>query len=350
MSSLHNKISVPAARSRIDTLKVRRRLILGALLLAAAAGIIATFAWLNSSSTPAASSDNASLQATSLARIVAIDYLSGKPTTVPTAKDVPANFGYASTSTDNALKGAREPVVSSVTRVTWPSNPPIPVDLVRFYVPVDRPAPVTTPLAPGEKAPPPIRQYYSLTVPMAVGANYPSPVLAAIPTLAPTVLTGSGLTPELSMEALSSKIDPSTLNANVTTRVNDWAARFVEGQTVTGANDPAGPGKGDTALKQMTADTDPTHQYAAMGGWKFDSVKILGAAAPPLDAEGNPQAGTILRVSLTMTPPTEGSVPVTSTYDVWVLTDGYGDQPPIVAWAPSGAYSQMKPYMNARVG
>jgi len=38
---------------------------------------------------------------------------------------------------------------------------------------------------------------------------------------------------------------------------------------------------------------------------------------------------------------------VRSEYDVWVAQTGTADNPPVVAWAPSGTYSQMQPYMNA---
>jgi hypothetical protein len=83
--------AIPAARSSAPVLKIRLAVVLGALLLAAAAGIFSSIAWLSAPATSAASSG----QADGLAAIIAWDFVTGHTpaftnTTSPAV--VPANL------------------------------------------------------------------------------------------------------------------------------------------------------------------------------------------------------------------------------------------------------------------
>src|ERR1022692_1741798 len=73
--------ALPAARSKAPVLQIRLFVILGALLVAAAAGILSTFAWMNVKPTPATPSP----QATTVSATVASNCLLGQSTVVPVA-------------------------------------------------------------------------------------------------------------------------------------------------------------------------------------------------------------------------------------------------------------------------
>ena len=329
MTKLGNKIAVPAKRSRLDTLKLRRRVLLAALIAAAAAGILSTFAWMSRPAPTVAAQATGTSPAVALANQVAIDYLAGRPTTVPVAKDVPTNFG--NTSDKPGLAGnVRPPILAAVTTTTMPNGGTL--DLVRFYVIVDQDI-----VDPIDGKPKRTAYYYQLSVPMEVNDRAPTPVLAAVPTILP-LITANTDTSTADLNTLPNKIEQTAISNALTQRITTWAGEYTKS------------GLDSAQLKALTGDQDPRHQYSGLGGWTLNQTpQIVSAATPPVNEAGEPQTGIILRVALVMSPPGANGGTVRSEYDVWVQATGANDDvAPIVAWAPAGSYSLMYPYMNAR--
>lgn len=329
MATLGNKIAVPAQRSRVDTLKLRRRIILIALITAAAAGVFSAVAWMTKPAAVASKQASGTSPSVALANQVALDYLAGRPTTVPVAKDVPQDFG--NTSAKPGLSGnVRPPILANVTTTTMPNGGTL--DLVRFYIIVDQDG-----TNPADGKPTRNAYYYQLSVPMAVNDKAPTPVLAAVPTILP-LITANTDTSAADLSTLPNKIESSSISNALSQRVSSWATEYAKS------------GVDSAALKALTGDQDPNHQYSGLGGWTLATApQILSAAAPPVNEAGDRQTGIILRVALVMSPPGANGGTVRSEYDVWVQATGSNDDvAPIVAWAPAGSYSLMYPYMNAR--
>lgn len=336
----HSKVAIPAARSRLSSLKTRRRLVLGALIAAAVAGLLAAAAWLTY--TPPAVKPPASVAASSvaLATQVARDYLAGKPTTVSVAKGVDPTFGYATNSSTApvAFPVASGPTVQGVNQTTVGTQR---VNQVTFYVVLTQTPPVD-PAKPDEK-PVPAQVPYLLTVPMSLSDTAGmQPALAADPTLAPFTAAPDETLTSAALTAVDGAVDGSALPAPATTQLKNWAEKFAAAGKTADAT-------ANVDLKQITGDENPDRFYPGLGGWTVSSFTIQSAAPAPPAPEGQTNwfGGYVARVSLVLAPPAANGPSVRSEYDVWVAQTGTADNPPVVAWAPSGTYSQMQPYMNA---
>lgn len=332
----HAKVAIPAARSRLGSLKLRRRLILAGLLTAAAAGVAAAIAWLTYSPPVPTPPSTVAASSVALARQVAADYLAGRPTTVSVAKGVDPTFGYASAN-KTAFTVADGPTVQGVARVNVGGQP---VNQVTFYVvlaqkektTVDGTAAVTT-----------VPHPYLLTVPMSLAGDTGwQPALAAAPSLAPFTGTPPNTLDPASLSTLPGATSAGALPAGAQTQLKDWATAYAA----------AGHGQDDAAartLKQITGDQDPAHAYGGLGGWTVASQTATDAApAPTSDDPNHPYpGGWVVRVALVLEPPGANGPTVRSDYDVWVAGQGQEANPPVIAWGPAGSYAQLYPYMNA---
>jgi hypothetical protein len=330
--STHPKVAVPAARSTMSSLKTRRRIVLGALLFAAAAGLFAAFSWVTYTPPKVFPSASAATPTVALATQVAREYFAGVPTTVAYANGVDPTFGFTDETRPFPVVGGPN-VASVVPTIAGEEN----INLVRFYVALDQVMPVTNP-SDGEVTPVTQRFYYQLGVPMSV-PDAGTPVLAATPTLQPFVGTPPESLSGVDPQVYPTQVDVADIPDNSGKQLVVWAQTF------------ASEGFDSEALQAVTGDTDPFHEYSGMGGWVVTGApKILGAnIAPASDNPDDPNpGGLIIRVGLVLTPPAANGPTVQSEYDVWVAGDGTEAQPPVIAWAPAGTYDLMYPYMNAR--
>lgn len=331
--SEHPKVAVPAARSRLSSLKVRRRLVFGLLIGAAAAGLISAMAWLTYSPPATEQAADSATPAVALATQVAREYLAGVPTTVSYATGVDPTFGFTAGET-KPFPVAGGPNVASVTATDMAGRD---VTLVRYYVALDQQTPVKD-TATGATTTEKKRFYYQLTVPMIV-PTIGTPVLAATPTLQPFVGTPPKQLDGMDPNALPEAKRGNDLPSNVVKQVNAWANTF------------AAAGVDSEQLQLLTKDDNPEHKYSGLGEWTVAGTpEVVGALPAPVSEnpdDPNP-GGWIVRTRLVLTPPAGNGPSVQSEYDVWVAGNGDDAQPPVIAWAPAGSYDLMQPYMNAR--
>ncbi len=314
------KIAVPAARSSASVLKIRRRIVLGLLVLAIVMSLVALLMSRGSGGSDVASAgDLIATPVVAFSEEAARDFLDAKPTDVPVATGVDPTFGYDQDAQPFQWSGLNLAGIGSREF----GDDRRPVSLVTYYVQIKQPEIVDKETVFNPKL-------YRLTVPM-VSAAGTYPRLAAQPSLLPTDFN-DGTTDDvagLNVEQYSQAVDGAS--EEVTKVIRDWGFAFVEG------------GYKDEVLKRITGDTRPEATYTGLGGWSLDKLSIVGVLPAPVEGEGY-----VARVVLAITPPAGTGPNAEAEYDVWVAQTEAGQaNPPVIAWGTAGTAETLLPYQNA---
>lgn len=292
-SSSPRLTAIPAARSSAAVLKVRLILVLGALLLAAAAGVFAAFSYLTFTP-PKVDVESFSSRGQGLASMVAVAFLDGQELPVPVAEEVPelpgdlAPLPHTEPQWDgfeSGLVGGRFAELHSFS----------------FYR-VFNEATLNE-----------VKILYQLDVLVAF-TDRGTPVLGALPSFQPVIAGNSG------ESTLPNEKGASDITAGQLSALETWAQAWA-------ANDPV-------ALS-AAAGAGTGYRYLGLGGFESTGVQVLSLA--PLTPQASASERTFsarTRVSLRSANGYETSM------DMDVLLRGTGDdnvRAYVVAWGPAGS-------------
>lgn len=316
--------AVPAQRSTLPDLKVRRRLVLGALIGAAACGVFSTVAWLTAPDPPAQVTQARDEEAIALATLVVHDYLAGRDTRVPVAEGVSGAFSQ----NGSAWPEAQVTFAGSVQyRLGDVPGEVVTTERVTFHVRA------------GE-------QLLEVSVPMVrSGGGW---LLGAAPSLSPLQVPAAG----------GGGLDYSELYTNGGTASElttiTWGPAIVE-QVQRWAHAYASTGANSSELFELTQDTDPTHSYTGLGGWDVQSARIVSYTAGLNTGDRVARFGSTwvtVRVSLVLVPPGANGPTLSADYDLLFEPEVNPARPPVTAWGPAGVgpTSALEDYGNATQG
>lgn len=309
--------AVPATRSSLPLLKIRRRLVVGVLGVAVLSGFASTGAWLLTDTTPPAAVVLPSAPAVALAETVARDFLAGRKSAVPAVHDVTSDFTPLATGPD-------APKPMTVQALTFSGSQPWKLGDGSSAALVTEQETFTA-LVDG--------QLYDITVPMVQSGK--SWYLGAAPSIAPAA-TGT----DQSGESIDySKLYPSLgggtsdlPNDGYRTQIAKWAGIYAKA------------GKADGDLLAITDDVSPeNHTYSGLGGWSVVGEPTIGSVVKV----STPYPGFIVRVGLVLRSPAANGPTLSTDYDLYLRSDRNPTQPPVVAWGAAGSYKSLQPYINA---
>lgn len=355
--STFRKTSIPATRSTLASLKVRRRLVIIVLALCLISGV-AGLVVAATRQPPAQIDQFANTDAVAVAETAGLDYLAQRNSSVPTATGVLANWGL-NISDDAPRFEVTSFALAGVEVLEQGTSTPQTVKNVKFRVNLDG-------------AP------YTLIVPVVENTNSEA-VLGGQPSLMPADTGETDVPP-------ADYGNYEDVTTNLDARVRDSIERWVQIYPQAGAD--------DADLLGITGDQNQDHTYRGLGGWTGELVNIRSAVPvePNTDLEGYVvQVIVRLQAPANVDPttgepntspsatPEEGeegteetlesdnsqpqssesenslgtqetapsSKSVLATYDLYVLYDGTQAQPPVVAWGAAGSLPTLTPYMNA---
>lgn len=281
--------SIPAARSPASVLKVRLYLVLGGLLLAAAAGLFAAFSWLTYQP-PAVKLEDAVPRGQGLASIVAEAFLRGESLPVPVAADVPE-------LPDDAVSLPHTPVEWTGFKRGVIAGTVSELHTFLFYR-VEGQAPNTT------------KTLYQLNVLVAF-TDRGTAVLGALPSFQPVIATN------LNKSTVYTPDSADNLAPSQTEAIKTWSSAWA---------------KNDSAGMAASAGAPPGFRYLGLGGFESTGVKVLSVT--PLNPQ-SPSADQNFvvrsRVSLLSANGFKTSM------DMDLLLKGAGDSRTyVLAWGPAG--------------
>jgi len=237
----------------------------------------------------------------SFARTAAEDYLSGRSTQLPTAKDVPQDFGRGADSAAMA-HGALDLISVRTTSATTESAGGVSF-VVTFRFQSDG------------------ASMWQLQI--IVHPSGGQPVLGALPSLTPFTIQGNfgsnGTQDQMGLGGEPIEVIPSVVN----NAVDAWAKVYVGG-------DPE-------ALKQhVNLNGDASYSYTPLGGgFSLLDARVLSAASTTLL-----EKGYAARVRLQLQ---KGTYTTSTEYDVLVVDDSVGH---VVAWGAPGTAPTLEPRGN----
>lgn len=302
--------AVPAQRSSLPVLKIRRRVILGLCAGSAAVGLFSGIAWLTAPEYQPAMVAARDEAAVSLATIVANDYVLGKDTSVPVADGIDPLFSRATagafTDPEVTFAGSSQVRLGDTAAMT--------LERSEFHVTVRQ----------GETS-----KVYELSIAMAQTSR--GWILASSPSIAPATLAPAVKLPQYG-ELFAGGGDSSDLNAlpsgaKVTEQVNRWAQAYAAG------------GVGDPNLFALTQDNDASHSYDGLGGWTVQNVTVLSFTQGSNSAESAKRFGDrwlTVRVALVLAPPAANGPTLKTEYDLLLQPEMNPANPPVTAWGPAG--------------
>lgn len=315
--------AVPAQRSSLPLLQIRRRLIIGALCATSAIGIASGIAWALPDPAPA-SIPARSEAAISLAQILVTDFVEGRDTTVPAAEGVRTDF---SRSNGGALPDARITFAGSRQTYVGDTATPAIVERVAFHVAYTS----------GEST-----QVLEISVPMRQhGEGW---IASAAPSVSPVHLAAPG--PALDYSELyvgggdANELATLPYGPAVKEQVNRWAKAFAEG------------GVASPELFNVTQDKNAEARYDGLGGWTATDVQIRSFTAGANSSQERIAqfGGTWLtvRVALVLVPPGANGPSLSTEYDLLLEPEMNPAQPPVTAWGPAGVgpTSALTDYVN----
>lgn len=324
----HLLTAIPATRSSKPVLKAKLLLVIGFLVLSTLSGIFATVAWMVAAPKAPTPDPTVRRDAQALAEIAVRDFLAGKQSSVPAAKDVLVDFR------PQAAPGQQPPAPLGYENVVLRFSRMVPADLGRtveldsFYATV-RGADGTETI-------------YDVTVPMLLPTGYGSPVavhavnpagpvIAGSPAIVPANIRGDQTQASAGYSDFPNVVKNSDIDGRVVRRVTEWAQIFAN------ACDDR-----DQRLLALTGDSGYT--YSGLCGYSVTSqdVSVLGAVAV-----ATPKPGLVVRVGLVLHAPGSNGPTLSTQYDLYVGYTGQ-DLPPVYAWGPAGSFSELNPHINAR--
>lgn len=233
---------MPAARSSAAVLQVRIALVLGSLVLAAAAGVFAAFAWFTQEA-PKVDLTAALPDGQGLASAVAGAFLNGQPLPVPVAEGLPVWEASGSLPHD-------APYWTGFRTAKLPSGLTMERHRFLFY----RLLPAS------EEGGQPVRQLNELFVPLVL-SNSGTPALGGQPVFRPVAygdITGTTL------YDTKSTLPPAAADV-----VKKWAVAWAAGDS--------------TALKTLAGDGTEGVRYIGLGGCQSGDTQILSTL--PIDSK-----------------------------------------------------------------
>ena len=266
--------------------------LLGTILLAAAAGVFATFAWLGNTP-PQPDLLKAQPQGKAVAELTAAAVLAGRPLPVPLASSV-------SNSDEGITVGNGTPL--QVVDLVWSGFTPS----VTAGIAHERHVFEFTTLS-DPKNPRSALLAYQMVIIVLVSDN-DVPMLGAMPYLLPAAVPSQRLSFDYGAAKNLSKVPES-----VRSRLTDWATYW--------ASDDR------ERLQTMTGDGRTTVEYAGLGGFVSEGINVL-AAVP------QPEGPWVLRVRVSLIGPNGFSTEVDMDVTVGEVSNA---TPQIVAWGPAGS-------------
>lgn len=315
--------AVPAQRSSLPVLQVRRRLVLGLLAGTSAIGLFSGVAWALAPEPAPVVESARDEAAVSLATIVANDFVNGRDSAVPAAAGVDPLF---SRTNQGAFPDARVTFAGS-TQTRYGDVQAVTTERSEFHVAVTREG---------------VTELFELSVPMVLSSG--GWVLGAAPSLSPVSAASAVDIPDYSklFEAGGTQSDLSSLpyGAAVTEQVNRWAAAFASG------------GPKSPELFALTQDNDASHSYDGLGGWSAEQVVVKSFATGPNDPESAARFGSTwltVRVALVLVPPSANGPTLSTEYDLLLQPEMNTATPPVTAWGPAGVgpTSELVNYVNS---
>lgn len=294
--------AVPALKSSAGKLKVKQRVLMG---LIAAGFLCGPLALWRSSSTPApivqanVPIEASSTKAQEAARLIAEDYLAGRPTTFPTAEGVPADFERGESG---AL--AHGPLVLSGVTYTHDETESEEIFAQSWDVAFSFRADSGT----------------SYKIHVLLHATKPEQVLvlAASPSISQLATPVPGVTiPEMGQAGVKLQAVP----AIVPDAVTRWANAFVGGSA-------------DALKQEANVGGDPANQYQPLTGFTLQGSPAVR------DVSDRGDGKWIVRVRLGLA---KDSFSTSADYDVLVLNDGVGH---VVAWGTPGSGGSLEQQGN----
>lgn len=313
MVDKHPWSAIPAARSSAPVLTIRLWVVIGLVLLAAAMGplsLVVQAAHAASVAPPPASTGSGPSQG--LAQLVALDFVNGIPTSVPTAKNVDPTFGINTAQQPTPLPHGPLVPMGTVSTVDTTSKQPYQISSFGF-----------------ESS----GQVWKVAVTMLQTPS--GPVLGAEPSLLPVDLSAAQYQQE-NFHTSAGFQEGAPPNSAIQAHVNQWAQAFASNNGAT--------------LAQLTG--DPSAQtFRGLGGFTLaQAPQILSyvpvaASGVPVVNGVTPTSPMYLRVQLALTSTHAKQYTVTNEYDV-LVTGSNTAQPQIVAWGPPGS-APLTPFSNA---
>jgi hypothetical protein len=350
------KIAVPAARSNAAALAVRKRLFMGALIACLVAAIVSPIITLSLRPDSAPKSVSVEPRLAAVAEQAGRDFLAGRNSSVPAAEGVNTNWSGKETPAYTAEDLQDPDKVADQNRILVTGTSGLEITSfalqgssafmlgdaqnvrahhVRFRVTVN-------------SAP------YLLSVPVIDDPEFGT-VLGGEPALLPAT-TGTRKVDPLDYAKGYSAADTALATPAVQKSITAWANAYAQG----GAN--------DDGLRAVVGDQSTSRTYNGLGGW-FAKVVSIRNAVPIGGGDTNNPAGVLVQaeVRLSQTPfaaadsesligegselgtgdPAANGFTLSTTYDLYVVTEGNPAQPPVVAWGPAGSVSALTPYANA---
>lgn len=295
----------PAVRSSASALARRAKIIMVLLVIAALAGPLALLLALGASGSkePAApAGPNLTYQAA--AQSVAVDYLTGRATTLPVAEGVDANFGRGQNGPAPAAAGASDPQPAGYRDYTS-GNQSWTVFTFRTVV---------------------AGKGYLVSVPLLKTAE--GPVLGATPGLFPSA-PAKGRYPAIET-AGSDRVDVSSATK---AQVEKWAAAYAAGN--------------GTELALIAGDSDPSSRYEGLGGFTVVKADIVeGFTTDTLLTDYGSNDPVLLRVKLLLQSSSAQGYSTSSEFDLLVFGNTTRTPPNVVAWGSPGSGPMLTPGIN----
>lgn len=327
--NLPRKTAVPATRSSATVLTARRRVVVFLLVAIMASGVAALILAVQANRRPMPASPGVDPRPAAVAEQAGRDFLAGRNSTVPAARGVDTDFSGAPTpvatetqaltsaQVDTILNGTSKLTVSSfslqgdtVQKLGDKANRV--VHLVRFRVVIN-------------SAP------YLLSVPILDDRTFGS-VLAGTPALLPAT---KGKREVAAADYTEGYTQTSTSVPDaVASSVEKWVAAYTTG------------GTNSDALRTATDDKDKGRRYDGLGLPKAGELQQIVNSVPVGGAETGKPAGLIVQVRVGLPLPAANGLTLSSTYDLYVVTEGDPAQPPVVAWGPAGSATELTPYLS----
>jgi hypothetical protein len=306
--------AVPATRSSLPVLTIRRRVLLGLIIAAIASGFAGLAAVVASNDEPPPQVVLPTQESVALAQTVVEDYFALRASAVPAVEGVSSDFSGAD------LPGSGDRAPAKVDSLAYAGS-----------------APYT--LGDGQRDLQDIEQHqfnvkigqalYTVTVVMAKQAD--SWYLAAAPSIEPARTGPEGATAldykRLYGQAGGPELLPTEGYLN---QIQAWAETF------------ASEGTASPKLLALTGD-EGNRTYSGLGGWSVVQEPVIQQVVPV----STPHPGFIVRISLVLAPPAPNGPTLSTDYDLYLRSDRSEQQPPVVAWGPAGSYRSLVPYMNA---
>lgn len=332
--------AIPAARSSLPVLKIRLFLVMGSLLLAAALGLVSTFAWLSRPNV--ASGGSPSPHALGFATTIATDYLTDQPVTLmnglvsglnpslghPVRPD--SGMGVTSFGYDTFVTGPNPAYINGDFLETYYFDVATHQGNYLLAVPVD-----VTSTGNSLAAYPTLLPYVNLSPSYPSGPPATYGIYSATPNTSATQIDYSHDTNPVGCSGCS-----SSLPQPVTSVISQWASDFTSTSSAAQADlqknvvgdASALPGSyiGLSGVRPLS----PSAYVTVIGGTQQSTT--IGTTTYPAD---------IIHITLLLSPTSAKGFTVSSDYDLLVI-DPQTSTPHVVAWGPAGSGPTLTAFQN----